>query len=146
YNYRLSNLLAAIGCGQLADLDRKVARRRELKRRYREAFADVDAIGFMPDAPYGEPNNWLTVITIDPAQTASSTDDLREHLETGNIEARPGWKPMHLQPVYKDATTRGGRVAEQIFATSLCLPSGSAMTDAEQDRVIDAVRTRVAGR
>ncbi|MBI2705689.1 MAG: aminotransferase class I/II-fold pyridoxal phosphate-dependent enzyme [Actinobacteria bacterium] len=144
YNYRLSNLLAAIGCAQLADLDRKVLRRRAIKRRYREAFADLDAVGFMPDAAYGQPNNWLTVITLDPSATESSPTDLREHLERLDIEARPGWKPMHLQPAYKDAPSRGGRVAEQVFNSSLCLPSGSAMSDSDQDRVIEAVRARLS--
>jgi dTDP-4-amino-4,6-dideoxygalactose transaminase len=139
FNYRLSNLLAALGRAQLAGLDAKVAKRRRIKQQYREAFADVPAIAFMPDAAFGEPTNWLTVITLDPEQCAVTPQEVCAHLETLDIEARPAWKPMHLQPVFADCPMRGGAVAERIFATGVCLPSGSSMTDADVVRVADAV-------
>ena len=133
FNYRMSNLLAALGRGQLEGLPAKVARRRAINTRYRAAFADVPGIGFLPNAPFGEPTNWLTVITVD------DPTPIREHLESLDIEARPAWKPMHLQPVFADCEMRGGAVAEEVFRTGLCLPSGSAMTDADVDRVVDGV-------
>jgi pyridoxal phosphate-dependent aminotransferase EpsN len=139
FNYRMSNLLAALGRGQLRSLDAKVARRREINARYRAAFAATPGIGFMPNAPEGEPTNWLTVITVDAAAFGASPTAIREHLEADDIEARPAWKPMHLQPVFADAEVRGGAVAERVFGTGLCLPSGSAMTDADVDRVAGSV-------
>jgi len=140
FNYRLSNLLAALGRAQLAGLDAKVARRRQIKQQYRDAFASVPAVGFMPDAAFNEPTNWLTVITLDPGQCAVVPADVCAHLETLDIEARPAWKPMHLQPVFSKCETRGGKVAERIFATGVCLPSGSSMTDTDVVRVVDGVR------
>jgi dTDP-4-amino-4,6-dideoxygalactose transaminase len=141
FNYRMSNLLAALGRAQLAGLGIKVARRREIKAQYRAAFADVPGIGFMPDAPFGEPTNWLTVITLGGPLAHVSPAQICAHLETLDIEARPAWKPMHLQPVFRDRPVRGGGVAERIFATGLCLPSGSSMSDAEVDLVAEAVRS-----
>jgi dTDP-4-amino-4,6-dideoxygalactose transaminase len=138
FNYRMSNLLAAVGRGQLRTLPPKIERRRQIKQRYRDELGDLPGVGFMPDASYGEPTNWLTVITLDPARTDVSREDVRLRLEADDIEARPSWKPMHLQPLYAAAPMRGGAVAERIFATGLCLPSGSGMTDDEQDRVIAA--------
>jgi pyridoxal phosphate-dependent aminotransferase EpsN len=143
FNYRLSNLLAALGRAQLAGLDAKVARRREIKQSYRDAFAGEPAIGFMPDAAFGEPTNWLTVITLDPAQYTVTPADLCAHLETLDIEARPAWKPMHVQPVFRHCAVRGGKVAERIFATGVCLPSGSSMSDSDVARVADGVRARL---
>jgi dTDP-4-amino-4,6-dideoxygalactose transaminase len=138
FNYRMSNLLAALGRGQLEGLPAKVARRRAINARYRAEFADAAGIGFMPNAPAGEPTNWLTVITVDDPTA------IREHLESLDIEARPAWKPMHLQPVFAGCEMRGGAVAEEIFRTGLCLPSGSSMTDTDVDRVVDAVLQVVA--
>ena len=138
FNYRMSNLLAAVGRGQLAQLDDKIARRRAIKRRYRELLAGVDGISFMPDAA-GEPSNWLTVITIDEVVFGATPTQVREHLETLDIESRPAWKPMHLQPFYSGCPVRGGAVAEEIFRTGLCLPSGSAMSDADVARVVSGV-------
>src|SRR5439155_19798944 len=108
----------------------KVARRREINAAYRAALADLPGVGFLPNAPDGEPTNWLTVLTVDaPAR-------VRDHLESLDIEARPAWKPMHLQPVFAGCLMRGGAVAEEIFRRGLCLPSGSAMTDADVERVV----------
>lgn len=144
YNYRLSNLLAAVGRAQLRSLPDKVARRTAVNRRYREALGDLPGIGFMPDAPWGVPTHWLTVVTFDPDVSRATPDELRRALEAADIEARPAWKPMHLQPLFRDAPVVGGKVAARIFATGLCLPSGSSLTDADQERVVEVVR-RVAG-
>ncbi len=140
YNYRLSNILAAIGRGQLENLDKKITRRKEINRFYREAFSDVAGMVFMPIAPYGEPNYWLTCVTIDPSQSRVSREDIRLALEKENIESRPLWKPMHLQPVFQSCRIRGGAVTEKLFAEGLCLPSGSGMTENDLHRVVDVVR------
>ncbi|WP_334142964.1 DegT/DnrJ/EryC1/StrS family aminotransferase [Rhabdothermincola sp.] len=145
FNYRMSNLLAAVGRGQLRHLDEKVARRRAINRRYRAALADLPGVGFLPDAAGGEPTNWLTVITLDPASAAATPEELRLALEAADIEARPAWKPMHLQPVFAGAERLGGQVAERIFATGLCLPSGSSLTPDDQERVIATIRSVLAG-
>jgi dTDP-4-amino-4,6-dideoxygalactose transaminase len=141
FNYRMSNLLAAVGRGQLRHLPGKVARRRAINAAYREAFAAVEGIGFMPNAASGEPTNWLTVVTVDETEFGASPTQVREHLESLDIEARPAWKPMHLQALFADNPCRGGRVAEEVFRTGLCLPSGSAMTDTDVERVVEGVLT-----
>jgi len=115
-----------------------VARRRAVNARYREAFAAVAGIGFQPAAPDGEGSSWLTVITVDDA-SGTTPAAIREHLESLDIEARPAWKPMHLQPVFASAEVWGGAVAADAFRRGLCLPSGSAMTDADVDRVVAGV-------
>lgn len=147
YNYRLSNLLAAVGRAQLQGLDGKVAKRRAIKQRYREAFADLSGLSLMPDANFGQahdenssqPNNWLSCLTLEPEKFGASAEALRLHLDSLDIEARPVWKPMHLQPVFADCEIIGGAVSEDLFARGLCLPSGSAMPVTDQQRVIDAV-------
>jgi len=140
YNYRMSNILAAIGRGQLENLDKKIARRKEINLFYRKAFADIDGIKFMPIASYGEPNYWLTCIIVDPLQLKASREDIRLALEKENIESRPLWKPMHLQPVFQSCRIRGGAVSDKLFADGLCLPSGSGMTTGDLNRVADIVR------
>jgi dTDP-4-amino-4,6-dideoxygalactose transaminase len=140
FNYRMSNLLAAVGRGQLRTLPPKIVRRRQIKQRYRDTLGDLRGVGFMPDASYGEPTNWLTVITLDPATAHATPEAVRLRLEADDIEARPSWKPMHLQPLFAEARVTGGAVAEQIFATGLCLPSGSSLSDDDQERIIAAVR------
>jgi dTDP-4-amino-4,6-dideoxygalactose transaminase len=140
FNYRMSNLLAAVGRGQLRHVDQKVARRRQINQRYRAALGDLPGVGFLPDAPDGEPTNWLTVITLDPSAASATPDELRLALEAADIEARPAWKPMHLQPVFANRECIGGEVAERIFATGLCLPSGSSLGKQDQERVIATIR------
>ena len=135
YNYRLSNLLAALGRGQLAGLDRKVARRRAVRAGYRSALASCQGVEFMPEAAYGRSNAWLTCLTIDPAQFGADRETVRLFLESRNIESRPVWKPMHLQPVFREAHVCGGSVAAELFETGLCLPSGSNLTAEDQRRV-----------
>ena len=142
YNYRLSNLLAAVGRGQLKNLGQKVVRRREINAFYRQALADIPGIEFMPDAPYGKSNHWLTCITINPHGTGATNEDMRLFLESLNIESRPVWKPMHLQPIFRECKHVGGAVAEEVFARGLCLPSGSAMTQEDLDRVVSAMKKR----
>ncbi len=144
YNYRLSNLLAAVGRAQMSTLDAKVRARRENAAFYRAALGDLPGIEFMPVADYGEPNCWLTCVLVDPGRFGASRDDIREHLAAQAIEARPTWKPMHLQPVYQHCPMRGGAVCEDLFERGLCLPSGSGLTDSQRQRVIAGIRS-VAG-
>jgi dTDP-4-amino-4,6-dideoxygalactose transaminase len=140
YNYRLSNLLAAVGRGQLRRLPHMIQRRVEINRRYRAALSETAGIEFMPRLPGSDPNYWLTVVTLDTEEYGASPEEVRKHLEHLDIEARPAWKPMHLQPAFAGSPIRGGTVAEGIFRMGLCLPSGSGMSDDEVDRVVDAVR------
>ena len=136
FNERLSNLLAAFGRGQLEDLDRRIARRRAIFDRYVDSLRDVPGVSFQPEAPYGRCTRWLTCIMIDPA-TGVTPERARLHLEEANIEARPTWKPMHRQPAFAGGPSRLNGTADRVFATGLCLPSGSGMTDADQGRVIE---------
>ena len=139
FNYRLSNICAAIGLGQLRVLEARVARRRAINARYRANLGNIPGLSFMPEAAYGRSTNWLTAIQLDPKATATTPEKLRLALERANIESRPVWKPMHLQPVFADAKCVGGAVAESLFANGLCLPSGSSMTDDDVDRVSDLI-------
>jgi dTDP-4-amino-4,6-dideoxygalactose transaminase len=138
YNYRLSNLLAALGRAQLARLDGFVERRREINRRYRAALEGIDGIAFLPEAPGGRSTCWLTCVLLDEERLGVGPEQIREHLETHNIEARPVWKPMHLQPAYRGCRVVGGAVTEDLFRRGLCLPSGSTLSDEAQQRVVDA--------
>jgi dTDP-4-amino-4,6-dideoxygalactose transaminase len=145
YNYRLSNLLAAFGRSQLATLRDRIDRRREINLRYRSALENIPGVDFLPVAQYGEPNFWLTCITLDPDATGTHPERVRLELECHDIESRRLWKPMHLQPAFADAPTRVDGTSELIFERGLCLPSGTAMSDAELDTVIhhllDAITT-----
>lgn len=138
YNYRLSNLLAAVGRAQLARLDGFVDRRREINRRYRTSLEGIDGITFLPEAPGGRSTCWLTCVLLDEERLGVGPAQVREHLETHDIEARPVWKPMHQQPVNRGCRTIGGAVAEDLFVRGLCLPSGSTLSEARQQRVTDA--------
>ncbi|MEW6735525.1 MAG: aminotransferase class I/II-fold pyridoxal phosphate-dependent enzyme [Acidobacteriota bacterium] len=141
YNYRLSNVLAGIGRGQLQVLEDRVRRRREIAFRYQEHFADLPGIELMPQADYGLHTNWLSCFLIDTALFGSSRDELIKRLDLAEIESRPIWKPMHLQQLYQQAECYGGTVAEDLYQHGICLPSSSSITIAEQDRVIEAVRS-----
>ena len=143
YNYRLSNLLAAVGRGQLRSLASKVNRRRAIRDRYRAGLGDLPGLDWLSDPPGVRSNAWLTCVTVDPDSLGVDRDAVREHLEADEIEARPVWKPMHRQPVFADVRTYGGVVADLLFERGLCLPSGSSLTDEDQDRVIDRVRSIV---
>jgi dTDP-4-amino-4,6-dideoxygalactose transaminase len=140
YNYRLSNILAAIGVGQLECLEARVAARRAVFRRYGELLAGVEGLSFMPEAPWGGASRWLTVAQFDPAVFPAAPEEVRLALEARNIESRPVWKPMHMQPVFRDARVHGGAVAARIFARGLCLPSGTAMEPDDVARVAAIIR------
>jgi dTDP-4-amino-4,6-dideoxygalactose transaminase len=139
YNYRLSNISASIGLGQLQRLPGKVSRRRAHYKAYAEAFKALPGVTMQPEAPWGQSTHWLTCLTIDPQAAGVTREQVRLALEAENIEARPVWKPMHLQPVFSSAEMHGGKVSERLFDHGLCLPSGSAMSEAERNRVIAGV-------
>ncbi|MCH7789679.1 MAG: aminotransferase class I/II-fold pyridoxal phosphate-dependent enzyme [Acidobacteria bacterium] len=136
YNYRLSNLLAALGEAQLRRLPAKLRARAAIHTRYREGLDGLEGIDFMPVADYGVPNHWLTVITIDPAVFGADRTQVSAVLREADIESRPAWKPMHLQPVFASNPLTGGLVGERIYEHGLCLPSGDLLDEADQDRII----------
>jgi dTDP-4-amino-4,6-dideoxygalactose transaminase len=140
YNYRMSNLLAAIGRGQLPVLEDRVAARRRNFQFYRQELGDLPGIQFMPEASWGRHTRWLTTLTVDSEVNGSDPEQLRLALEAENIEARPVWKPMHLQPVFARCEYIGGAVADGLFAQGLCLPSGSSLTLPELERVVEVFR------
>ncbi|HEY1791824.1 MAG TPA: aminotransferase class I/II-fold pyridoxal phosphate-dependent enzyme [Opitutaceae bacterium] len=140
YNYRLSNVLAAIGRGQLRVLGQRVAARRAVCAFYEKSFADLPGIEFMPEAPWGRCTRWLTCVVIDPGKFGADREAVRSALAAENIEARPVWKPMHRQPVFAGCDFFGGGVADDLFARGLCLPSGSNLTQEALGRVAAAVR------
>ena len=142
YNYRLSNLLAAVGRGQLRVLDERVRQRRANNVLYRAALEDLPGITFMPEAPYGKMNAWLTCIQVDPDAFGASREELRVAMEKLDIESRPVWKPMHLQPVFSECRVRGGAVSERLFERGLCLPSGSSLTGSDLERVVEVIHRR----
>lgn len=143
YNYRLSNICAGIGRGQLRVLDERVNARRRVFERYRQGLAELPGVTFASDLdhlPGTRCTRWLTVIQLDPGTARTTPEQLRLALEADNIESRPVWKPMHLQPVFAGCSVLGGGVAEELFARGLCLPSGSSLTPPDQDRVITILR------
>lgn len=142
YNYRMSNVLAGIGRGQLTVLDERVAARRAVAERYAEGFADLEDVTLQPEAPWGTHSRWLSV--IDLGAHPRTPNEVIAALGAKNIEARPVWRPMHTQPLFAGAETVGGSVAESLFRTGLCLPSSSSLPPCDQDRVIDAVRGALA--
>lgn len=139
YNYRLSNILAGVGRAQLKVLDERVEQRRRNYEYYKAAFGREPGIEFMPEASFGRSTRWLTCILIDPGKFGATREDVRLHLDSLNIEARPVWKPLHMQPVFKKYRCRGGEVAEDFFNRGLCLPSASNLTEEELKRVSDAL-------
>jgi dTDP-4-amino-4,6-dideoxygalactose transaminase len=140
FNYRMSNVLAGIGRGQLRVLDERVNARRRNCAFYEEAFRDLPGVTFMPEAEFGRCTRWLTALTIDPAVAGVTRETIRLALEAENIEARPVWKPMHLQPILEGTRCYGGRVAERLFEQGLCLPSGSNLTEVDLARVAEVFR------
>jgi len=140
YNYRLSNVLAAIGRGQLRVLSERVEARRQIFSWYQEFLGDLPGVRSMPEAEYGRSTRWLTCMTVDPHEFGADREEIRLALEVEDIESRPVWKPMHLQPVFQGARVFGGAVSEGLFAKGLCLPSGSAMKRRDVERVSRIVR------
>ncbi len=145
YNYRMSNIAAAIGLGQLSVLDERVRRRRTIFSRYRNALDNVEGIEFMPEPNWSHCSRWLTAITVDPLKSGKTRDCIRLHLLKHGIESRPLWKPMHLQPLFSGSLYVGRGLDERLFANGLCLPSGSDMSDGEQDEVIQEIRDCLNG-
>ena len=139
YNYRMSNVLAAIGIGQLEVLQERVERRRAINRLYRTMLGEIDEIEFMPEASYGESNMWLTVITIKD-QSEVRPLDIIAALQKENIESRPVWNPLHTHKAFADCRCVGGEVAESLFKSGVCLPSGSSMSDDDVHRVATAIK------
>ena len=144
YNYRLSNVLAAIGRGQLGVLDDRVAARRRVFERYAEAFGGLQGVTMQPEASWGTHTRWLSVLFLDPAVIPVDPFGIVQALGAQDIEVRPVWRPMHLQPLFAGAERVGGAVAERLFRTGLCLPSSSSLTERDQNRVIDALRAAIA--
>lgn len=139
YNYRMSNVCAGIGRGQIEVLNERVARRRAINLYYREALMNLAGISFLTEpSPFFFSNFWLTTIIVD--NPVIMRDDIRLALEARNIESRPLWKPMHLQPVFEGTLFYGNGTAEKLFEKGLCLPSGSNLTNADQERVIKVIK------
>lgn len=144
YNYRLSNIVAAIGRAQLQVLDDRVEAKRRVFAKYQQALGVIPGIDFIAELSESRCNRWLTVMTLDPANTEVVPIQVIEALESENIEARPVWKPMHMQPLFAGcdyfAHLDGVSISDDLFKRGLCLPSGSAMTEAEQERVIHCIK------
>ena len=145
FNYRMSSLLAAFGRAQLEALDDRVAKRRAIFNRYELALGDLPGLSFMPEASYGRSNRWLTAVLVDPTAFGATNAQVMDELAQRNIESRPLWKPMHLQPVFAGASATTSGVSERLFSRGLCLPSSSSLRADEQDRVIELVRNMAVG-
>jgi dTDP-4-amino-4,6-dideoxygalactose transaminase len=136
YNYRLSNICAGIGRGQMEVLDDHVVLRRKMNQFYKDIFSKTDAITVFEEPTNDfKSNHWLSCITVDETKAGFNSDDIRKALLKDNIESRPLWKPMHLQPVFKDAPYYGDNISENLFNLGLCLPSGSNLTSIEKERI-----------
>jgi len=142
YNYRMSNLAAAVGIGQLEVLEERVRRKREIFYYYAESFRDVEGIDLMPEVDGRMSNRWLTVILIDPVEFGEDREQVRLRLEKKNIESRPVWKPMHQQPIFSGKRIVGGGVSDELFRKGLCLPSGTALSNDDLDRIVSIVAER----
>lgn len=140
YNYRLSNVLAGIGRGQLQVLNERVAARRRNFEIYQSALGDLPGIEFMPEANFGYSTRWLTALTVATEAFGADREYIRLQLAKQQIEARPVWKPLHLQPVFSECECIGGEVGEDLFVRGLCLPSGSNLTDEDLERVISVIK------
>jgi pyridoxal phosphate-dependent aminotransferase EpsN len=143
YNYGFSNVLAGIARGQLRVLNRRVAKRRGVAFRYQKAFEDLEGIEPMPEPEWSSPTNWLSCFLIDERKFGASRDSIIRKLEEANIESRPVWRPMHLQPLYSACDRFGGAVAEELHLRGVCLPSSSSLAEMDQLRVVNIVRGAV---
>ena len=141
FNYRMSNVLAGLGCSQVSDLERRIAAKRAHFEAYAEAFQGIEGLAMMPLVDPDGANYWLTCLTLGAPLGNGCRGRLLAAFEAADIEARPLWKPLHLQPVFADAVCYGGSVCAELFEKGLCLPSGSALSEAERGRVIDVVRS-----
>lgn len=138
--YGLSSVLAAIGLAQLPELHGRVARKRAIFTAYAAALAELPGLSFLAEPLWGRANRWLSVALVEPAAFGADREAVRRALDAAGVESRPVWKPLHLQPAFRDAPRAGGAVAAALFEHGLCLPSGCGMTEAEQARVIETVR------
>lgn len=143
YNYRLSNIMAAIGRGQLSTLDQRVATRQAIYARYRAALTGLPGVSWIDDPAWSKSTQWLSVMLLGKDAKATP-EEVRLYLEQYNIESRPAWKPMHMQPVFRSNKCYGGKVSEGIFAQGLCLPSGSDLAEADQVRIIELLKQKLA--
>lgn len=143
YNYRMSNIVAAIGRGQLKVLDERIKRKKQIFNFYKKSLEDIPGITFMPEPDFSNSNYWLTCITINPDIAGFNREDIRLALEKENIESRPLWKPMHLQPVFKDYPAYTSGISDKLFETGLCLPSGTNMTERDMKRIIDCIKSNI---
>ncbi len=141
YNYRMSNVLAGIARGQLEVLNERVNQRRAVFSRYNAAFTGLDGIEPQPEAPWDRHSRWLSCFLIDEKEFGASQVEIIRHLESHNIESRPVWKPLHTQPLYIGFDCVGGEVAEDLNRRGICLPSSSSLTEEDQQRVIDCVKS-----
>ena len=141
FNYRMSNILAAIGRGQLKVLEKRVQKKRSIFEFYQKQFQEYEGISFQPELAGTRSNKWLTCLTIDPSKTGTNREEIRLLLEQHNIESRPLWKPMHLQPVFKEAPFWGNGISEELFKRGLCLPSGTALNTKQLDLIVSLVKS-----
>lgn len=141
YNYRMSNVLAAIGRGQLLVLSERVDGKRRIFDYYKKTLGDLHGIEFMPEPHYGRATRWLSCLTVDPGVSGITRDKVIDVLAANNIESRPTWKPLHLQPLFSDCEVFGGSVSEKIFAQGVCLPSGTIMTDRDLSWIVSLIRS-----
>jgi pyridoxal phosphate-dependent aminotransferase EpsN len=144
YNYRMSNILAGVGRGQLEVLEERVIARRKIYERYVQELSPIRGIYFMPELKETRSNRWLTVLTINPDEAGSTAGEVLQALSDENIEGRPVWKPLHLQPIFAESRYyQHGKyvnISEKIFKNGICLPSGSNMSEGEQQRVINCIK------
>ncbi|MDK9700950.1 MAG: DegT/DnrJ/EryC1/StrS family aminotransferase, partial [bacterium] len=141
YNYRLSDILAGLGRGQLKVLDRRIEQRRKIFEYYQKALGDLPGFEFMPEPEGFFSTHWLSCVLIDPVKFGATREEIRLKLEESNIESRPLWMPMHLQPVFKGCEYYGTGVSDRLFEIGLCLPSASSMSDADLEMTCSIIRS-----
>jgi len=141
YNYRMSNICAGIGCGQMQVLPERIKRRREIFYWYKNMFRQIPGVTFQQEMPGMYSNRWLTAVLLDDTRTPGgiNAETLRLHLEKNNIESRPTWKPLHMQPVFKDMPFYGDGTSSAIFKNGLCLPSGTNMDESDMARIEEEI-------
>ena len=144
YNYRMSNLLAAVGRAQLDVLEQRIGQRLAVCEFYRSHLGDLPGLDFMPETDYGQPTHWLTCIQIDPQWFGVDREAIRLALEEENIESRPVWMPLHMQRLFEGCEVAGGRVSEEIFRKGLCLPSSSSLGRPDLERIVGIIRKTCA--
>ncbi|MBD3225265.1 MAG: aminotransferase class I/II-fold pyridoxal phosphate-dependent enzyme [Caldithrix sp.] len=145
YNYRMSNILAALGRGQLKVLPKRLQQKRDIYAYYSQRLGRYSSVTFQPEPDFGVSNRWLTALTIDPQRSGTDREQIRTALQNQNIDSRPLWKPMHMQPVFKSAPFYGSSVSEGLFADGLCLPSGTALTEQQLNRITSIIEEKLDG-